>query len=118
MRRLLRLDSTAYQIPNFLNDKLRLKVRPAPPQVPAPGEPLKPTQMKKMFCSIFGHHFAVSKRVTSHINEYSCIHCGKQVTTDVSGNLSQLTPQLREINKTLEYIYQKKHTHHHQQQVA
>ncbi|MDG1571354.1 hypothetical protein OZ410_03445 [Robiginitalea sp. M366] len=75
--------------------------------------------MKKVLCSLFGHHFTISKRVTSHINEYACVHCGKQVTTDVSGNLSLLTPELREINNTLEYIYQKKHTvGAHQQQVA
>lgn len=76
--------------------------------------------MKKLFCSLFGHHFSVSKKVTSHIKEYSCVHCGKQVTTDVSGNLSNLTPQLREINQTLERIYQKRHAEHatHQHQVA
>lgn len=75
--------------------------------------------MKKIFCNIFGHHYSVSKRVTSHIKEYKCVHCGKQVTTDVSGNLSVLTPELREINDTLEFIYQKKHsTEQHQQQVA
>ena len=74
--------------------------------------------MKKLFCSIFGHHFTVSKKVTSHIKEYSCVHCGKQVTTDVSGNLSNLTPQLREINDTLAHIYQRRHASAHQQQVA
>ena len=75
--------------------------------------------MKKIFCNIFGHHYSVSKRVTSHIKEYKCVHCGKQVTTDVSGNLSTLTPELREINDTLEFIYQKKHsTEQQQQQVA
>ncbi|MEO1010353.1 MAG: hypothetical protein AAFX53_03550 [Bacteroidota bacterium] len=65
--------------------------------------------MKKFFCSIFGHHYAVSKRVTQHIKEYKCIHCGKEVTTDVSGNLSTLTPQLQDINKTLEEIYKRRH---------
>ncbi|MBC2838366.1 hypothetical protein [Robiginitalea sp. SC105] len=74
--------------------------------------------MKKLFCTIFGHHFSVSKKVTSHIKEYSCVHCGKQVTTDVSGNLSNLTPELREINQTLELIYQKRHAAHTHQQVA
>lgn len=67
--------------------------------------------MKKYFCSLFGHHFRISKNVTSHIKEYSCVHCGKQVTTDASGNLSLLTPELREINETLENIYQKRHSH-------
>lgn len=65
--------------------------------------------MKKVICSIFGHHYAVSKKVTSHIKEYKCIHCGREVTTDVSGNLSALTPELQEINNTLEDIYQKRH---------
>ncbi|MCO5724329.1 hypothetical protein [Robiginitalea marina] len=71
--------------------------------------------MKKFFCSLFGHHFRISKSVTSHIKEYSCVHCGKQVTTDASGNLSLLTPELREINETLENIYQKRHSHRPQQ---
>jgi len=71
--------------------------------------------MKKIFCNIFGHHYSISKRVTSHIKEYKCIHCNKQVTTDVSGNLSILTPELQDINKTLERIYQRRHN---AQQVA
>ncbi len=70
--------------------------------------------MKKIFCSIFGHHYSVSKKVTMHIKEYKCVHCGKQVTTDVSGNLSILTPELQEINQTLEELYQKRHGSHHQ----
>lgn len=69
----------------------------------------KPTSMKKVFCNIFGHHYSVSKKVTLHIKEYKCIHCNKEVTTDVSGNLSALTPELQDINKTLENIYQKRH---------
>jgi len=60
------------------------------------------------FCNLFGHHYAVSKKVTQHIKEYKCIHCQKQVTTDVSGNLSSLTPQMREINNTLEDMYRKR----------
>ena len=73
--------------------------------------------MKKIFCHIFGHHYSVSKKVTSHIKEYKCVHCGKQVTTDVTGNLSILTPERREINDTLELLYQKRHRAA-QQQVA
>ncbi|MFX0555955.1 hypothetical protein ACOCEA_04115 [Maribacter sp. CXY002] len=68
--------------------------------------------MKKILCNIFGHHYSVSKKVTSHIKEYKCIHCNKQVTTDVSGNLSNLTPELQDINKTLERIYQSRHNTH------
>ncbi|QLG47239.1 hypothetical protein HYG79_08310 [Costertonia aggregata] len=80
--------------------------------------------MKKVYstfssfcCNLFGHHYSVSKKVTLHIKEYKCIHCGKEVTTDVSGNLSELTPELQEINSTLENLYQKRHGAA-QQQVA
>ena len=76
---------------------------------PHAGDVLKPTIMKRIFCNLFGHHYAVSKKVTLHIKEYKCIHCGKEVTTDVSGNLSTLTPELEDINKTLEDIFQKRH---------
>ncbi len=65
--------------------------------------------MKKIFCAIFGHHYAVSKKVTGHIKEYKCVHCGREVTTDVNGNLSTLTPELQDINKTLENLYRKRH---------
>lgn len=67
------------------------------------------SKLSSFCCSFFGHHYAVSKKVTLHIKEYKCIHCGKEVTTDVSGNLSMLTPELQEINNTLERLYQKKH---------
>lgn len=65
--------------------------------------------MKKVLCNLFGHHYSVSKNITQHIKEYKCVHCEKHVTTDVSGNLSAITPELEDINKTLERIYQKRH---------
>ncbi|MEK6152757.1 hypothetical protein WIW50_05835 [Flavobacteriaceae bacterium 3-367] len=66
-------------------------------------------KLSSVFCNLFGHHYAVSKKVTLHIKEYKCIHCNKQVTTDVSGSLSALTPELQDINDTLENLYQKRH---------
>ncbi|WP_435624143.1 hypothetical protein [Flagellimonas sp.] len=65
-------------------------------------------KFSSFFCHLFGHHYVVSKKVTEHIKEYKCIHCGKEVTTDVSGTLSVLTPQMQEINNTLEDMYQKR----------
>jgi len=61
-----------------------------------------------IFCNFFGHHFVISKKVTKHIKEYRCQNCQKQVTTDERGKLSALTPQLQEINNTLEDMYQKR----------
>lgn len=63
-----------------------------------------------MCCGIFGHYYAVSKKVTSHIKEYECIHCKKQVTTDEHGNLLNLTPELEDINDTLQKVYKKKNS--------
>ncbi len=60
-------------------------------------------------CSLFGHHYTVSKKITSHIKEYKCIHCKKEVTTDANGNLSRLTPEMQDINNTLQNLYQKRH---------
>ena len=61
-----------------------------------------------IFCQMFGHHYTVSKRVTKHIKEYKCLHCQKQVTTDERGKLTVLTPKMKDINKTLEDMYQKR----------
>jgi len=66
-------------------------------------------RLSAFFCNIFGHRYIVSKKVTHHIKEYKCLHCAKQVTTDVSGNLSTLTPELQDINKTLQNLYEKRH---------
>ena len=65
-------------------------------------------KFSSFFCNLFGHHYVVSKKVTQHIKEYKCTHCQKQVTTDVSGKLSALTPQMQEINSTLEDMYRKR----------
>ena len=66
------------------------------------------TKFSAFCCGLFGHHYSVTKKVTMHIKEYQCIHCGKQVSTDVQGNLSKLTPQRRDINKTLQDLYIKR----------
>jgi transposase-like protein len=60
------------------------------------------------FCQLFGHRYIVSKNVTHHIKEYKCVHCQKQVTTNVDGSLSELTPELQEINEVLTDIYARK----------
>lgn len=61
--------------------------------------------MSKYYCSIFGHHYEVSKKVTYHVKEYSCRHCKKELTTNGNGRLIELTPKYREINSILERIH-------------
>ena len=59
----------------------------------------------KIYCDIFGHKYEVSKKVTSHVKEYTCKCCKKQLTTNSNGNLTELTPKFKEINTILEQIY-------------
>ena len=54
---------------------------------------------------IIGHKYEVSKKVTSHVKEYTCKCCKKQLTTDGDGHLTELTPKFKEINSILEEIY-------------
>lgn len=68
----------------------------------------KPTNTpapKKLYCNVFGHNYEVSKNVTSHVKEYTCTCCKKQLTTNSNGDLTELTPKYKEINSILEEIY-------------
>lgn len=59
----------------------------------------------KLYCNLFGHNYQVAKKVTSHVKEYKCSHCKKELTTNSNGNLIELTPKFREINEILERIH-------------
>ena len=61
--------------------------------------------MKHIYCSIFGHNFKVTKKVTFHVKEYTCKQCNLQVTTSGNGKLTVLTPKYKEINSVLERIH-------------
>ncbi len=61
--------------------------------------------MKHIQCKLFGHNYKVSRHVTHHIKEYTCIHCKKELTTNAKGNLIELTPKFKEINDVLERIH-------------
>ena len=63
---------------------------------------------KKLYCNVFGHNYEVSKKVTSHVKEYTCTCCKKQLTTNSNGNLTELTPKFKEINSILEEIYMRR----------
>jgi len=65
----------------------------------------KTALLPKLYCSIFGHDFEVSRKVTRHVKEYSCCNCNKELTTNGNGNLTVLTPKYREINSILERMY-------------
>ncbi|WP_103069136.1 hypothetical protein [Aquimarina sediminis] len=62
----------------------------------------------KIYCSLFGHNYVLSKNVTHHIKEYTCSHCGEQATTNSRGRLEAMTPKLKEINNALASVHAKK----------
>lgn len=64
--------------------------------------------MKSLYCSIFGHQYEVSKKITYHVKEYKCSHCKSQVTTNGNGGLTPLTPKYIEINSVLERIHNRR----------
>ena len=61
--------------------------------------------MKQIQCKMFGHDFHVTRDVTFHVKEYTCLHCKKQLTTNSNGSLIELTPKFKEINDILERIH-------------
>ena len=65
----------------------------------------KTNLMPKIYCSIFGHDYQITKHVTSHVKEYTCKHCKKELTTNSNGNLIELTPKFKEINNILERVH-------------
>lgn len=62
----------------------------------------------KLYCNLFGHNYKVSKKVTSHVKEYTCSCCKRQLTTNGNGGLTELTPKFKEINSILEAMYQRR----------
>jgi len=74
--------------------------------------------MSKLICNVIGHKFEVTKKVTSHVKEYTCTCCKKQLTTDGNGKLTELTPKFKEINAILERIHTRRMMRLNQQRLA
>ncbi|MBA4153985.1 hypothetical protein [Flavobacterium sp.] len=62
-------------------------------------------------CTLIGHKYQTTRKITNHFSEYECKCCGKQMTDDSRGRLTLLTPELHEINETLKMIFHKKRQH-------
>jgi hypothetical protein len=63
----------------------------------------------KILCSFFGHKIITTRNVTNHFKEYKCSVCGLELTDDLKGHKTFLTPELKDINETLLSLYQKRH---------
>ncbi len=64
--------------------------------------------MKELHCKVFGHDYYITRNVTYHVKEYTCNRCKKELTTNSSGELIELTPEFKEINDTLVQIHLKR----------
>ncbi len=62
----------------------------------------------RIYCDLFGHNYQMTKKVTSHVKEYTCKCCKRQLTTNSNGKLTELTPKFQEINGILEQIYSRR----------
>ena len=63
---------------------------------------------RRTACSIFGHKIVTVKNVTGHFKEYKCTVCNVELTNDLQGQKTFLTPKLKEINETLSNHYNRK----------
>lgn len=68
--------------------------------------------LTKMYCSIIGHQFQMTKEVTTHIKEYKCVCCGYEVTTNSRGAMVPLTEDLRETHLSLQSMIAKRRRKH------
>ncbi|MDX1463771.1 MAG: hypothetical protein R3359_11990, partial [Marinirhabdus sp.] len=67
-----------------------------------------PFSLLSIVCATFGHDYVVTRKITDHISEYSCCHCGKEVTDNMKGTLEILTLKIKETNNVLASFYEKK----------
>tara|TARA_R100000935_G_scaffold13736_4_gene27477 strand:+ start:43354 stop:43596 length:243 start_codon:yes stop_codon:yes gene_type:complete len=67
-----------------------------------------PFSLLSIICATFGHDYVVSRKVTDHINEYTCSHCGKEVADNMQGSVEILTLKIRNANNALASFYAKK----------
>lgn len=64
---------------------------------------------RKILCSFFGHKIVTTRNVTNHFKEYKCSVCNLEMTTDLKGHKTFLTPELKDINEVLLSLYNKRH---------
>lgn len=70
----------------------------------------KANPVAKAFCGVLGHKYKESRKVTNHISEYKCCHCGKETTSDMEGKLKNLTTKAKLVNDCLASFFEKKNT--------
>jgi phage FluMu protein Com len=72
------------------------------------SSPKSQRSISSLLCIPFGHDYIITRKVTNHINEYRCSHCGREVAENDTGHLEILTQKLKNTNSTLATFFQKK----------
>lgn len=73
--------------------------------------------LSSILCVTLGHQYNITNKITNHINEYKCNHCGKEVTEDILENIEELTSSQRKINESVALFFQKKNAKNIYQQL-
>jgi len=68
----------------------------------------KSFSLSGILCGTLGHDYVISRKITTHINEYQCSNCGKEVTDNFSGRLENLTLKTKNVNTSLAMFFEKK----------
>ncbi len=63
---------------------------------------------KKIICQFIGHKMITTKNVTEHIREYRCTFCKLEQTNIEDGQITFLTPELKDINETIIDFHKKR----------
>ncbi len=61
-----------------------------------------------ILCSVLGHDYLITRKISDSINEYRCTLCNREVVDNPFGGLAKLTPILKEANSDEAKIFQKK----------
>jgi hypothetical protein len=64
---------------------------------------------RKILCSFFGHKYITTRNVTDHFKEFKCTVCHLELTNDLKGQKTFLSPQLKDINETLITLNKRRH---------
>lgn len=59
-------------------------------------------------CTAFGHDYTITRKVSDHINEYQCSHCGREVTDNMNGTLEELTSKIKGVNTVVATFLKKR----------
>tara|TARA_R110000772_G_scaffold65003_1_gene145127 strand:+ start:441 stop:695 length:255 start_codon:yes stop_codon:yes gene_type:complete len=70
--------------------------------------PKRTASILGMVCTVFGHNYKVTRKVTNHINEYKCQNCEREFTDNLNGNLEVLTSKTKELNTIVSSFTQRR----------